>query len=195
VLLDGAGTDVPELADQLDATVENNDLSDNASPNGTGFGFRIFIIRRDLGLPVDWQSTGYVRAVVRNNRIVHNQMGIILDAGFPYRRVGAVCDPRTYTGGIDLTLKNNVIAGNTGTPALISFTRSVSFVNPAVRPLFQYLHNSTFNVSDPDGSLAGYLLDHPANDPPIPPPLCPNDLVSEPLGNHFLYNGVEIPAA
>lgn len=191
VLLDGSGTDVGELADQLDATVENNDLSDNTTGNAA-FGLRVFIIRRDPDKPGNTQSTGFVRAVVRNNRIVHNQVGVILDAGFPYRRFNNVCDSRTYSGGIDLTLTNNVISGNTLLPALITFTRSTTTLNSAQLPLFQFLHNSTFTVTDPDGSLAGYHLDHRLNDPVISGPLCPNDLVSEPLENHFLYNGVEI---
>jgi hypothetical protein len=191
LFLNGSGTDVQEFADQLDATVENNDLSDNTAGN-MGFGLRIFIIRRDPGLPVDNQSTGYVRATVSNNRMANNQFGLILDAGFPYRRFNGVCDPRTYTGGIDITLKNNTITGNTKKPALITFTRSTATLNTTQLPLWQYLHGSTFTVSDPDGSLAGYQLDHRLNDPPIPPPQCPNDVVSEPLGNHFLYNGIEI---
>ena len=192
VLLNGSGTDVDEFADQLDATIENNDLSESVALNGTGFGLRIFIIRRDPGAPVDNQSTGYVRAVVRNNRMVHNQMGLILDAGFPYRRFAGVCDSRTYTGGIDLTLNNNAIAASTVKPALITFTRSSTALNAAQRSQYKYLHNSTFRVSDPDGSLAGYQLDHRNNDPATPLQLCQGEVVSAPLGNHFFYNGAEI---
>jgi hypothetical protein len=191
MLLNGTGTDADEFADQLDATVENNDLSDNGFGNA-GFGLRIFIIRRDPGAPADFQSTGFIRAVVRNNRLVHNQIGLLLDAGFPYRRFMGVCDPRTYSGGIDLTLKNNVITGSTLLPSLITFTRSTTALNPAMRNQYKYLHNSTFAVSDPDGTLAGYTLDHRNNDPATAAQLCPGEPASAPLGNHFFYNGVEI---
>jgi hypothetical protein len=56
--------------------------------------------------------------------------------------------------------------------------------------LWQYLHNSTYTISDPDGTLAGYWYDHPAADPFLGP--CANDAVQEPLANHLIYNGVEV---
>jgi hypothetical protein len=191
ILLNGSGTDVDEFADQLDATVDNNDLRNNGGGNA-GFGLRIFIIRRDPGTTADPQSTGFVRAVVSNNQIVHNQIGMILDAGFPYRRFQGVCDPRTFSGGIDLTLKNNVITGSTALPALITFTRSSTTLLPSQRSQYKYLHNSTFRISDSSGSLAAYTLDHRDNDPASAAQLCPGEALSQPLGNHFFYNGVEI---
>jgi hypothetical protein len=191
LLLNGAGTNVEEFADQLDATVVNNDFSNNTSGN-MGFGIRILVIRRDLNAPVDSQFTGHVRASIHDNRIANNLFGLILDAGFPYRMLkDGTCDPRTYTGELDVALKNNSISGNTKKAGLISFTRaSATILFPAQSSQWQYLHNSKFNVDDPDGSLDGYQLDHVANDLSFPPPQCPNDLVSEPLWNQFWYNGV-----
>lgn len=188
VLLAGSGTDVPELADELDATVEGNDLSDNQAPNGIAFGLRIFVIRRD---PLtNLQSTGHVRASVTGNRLVNNQIAVEIDAGFPYRVLGGACDPRTYSGTIEATFARNTVSGSTLTPALFSFTRSIMATTPSMAPLWQYVHNSRITIWDPDGTLAGYWKDHLTHDPIIGS--CPNDLVSEPLFNRLFYNGAEV---
>jgi hypothetical protein len=188
VLLNGSGTDLEEMADQLDATVDGNDLSDNQAANGIAFGLRIFFIRRDpLTNP---QFTGHVRAVVRNNRLANNNIGVEIDAGFPYRRLAGVCDPRTYSGTVDATFRGNVVSGSTLTPALFSFTRSILATNPAMAPLWQYLHDSRISITDPDGSLAGYWKTHPANDPIVG--TCTNDASMEPLNNRLSYNGVAV---
>ena len=81
ILLIGSSIFIPELGDQLDAVVRGNDLSNNAGTQG--FGLRIFILRRDPGLPGDTQSSGHVRALVQGNRIFGNRVGLTLDAGFP----------------------------------------------------------------------------------------------------------------
>jgi hypothetical protein len=190
VLLNGSGSDIDEFADELETTVEGNDLSDNAGPNGVSFGVRVLVIRRDLTSVVNTQSTGHVSAIVTGNRIVHNQIGVLIDAGFPYRRVGTVCDPRTYSGSIDVTLRGNTLSGSTVTPALITFTRSTNTLTTTMATQWQYLHNSDYTISDPDGTLAGYWYDHPAVDPFLGP--CANDAVNELLANHFIYNGIEV---
>jgi hypothetical protein len=188
VLLAGSGTDVPEIADELDAVVEGNDLSDHQAPNGIAFGLRLMVIRRDpLTNP---QSTGHVRASVRGNRLVNNQIAVEIDAGFPYRVLAGVCDPRTYSGSIEATFARNTVSGSTLTPALFSFTRSILATTPSMAPLWQYVHNSLISIADPDGSLAGFWKDHPTHDPIVGS--CPNDLVAEPLFNRLFYNGAEV---
>jgi hypothetical protein len=190
LLLNGSGTEIDEFADELEATVAGNDLSDNTGPNHTGFGLRIFVILRGLTSVMNTQSTGHVSAVVTGNRIVHNQIGVLIDAGFPFRSVGTVCDSRTYSGSIDAAFDGNALSGSTVTPALITFTRNENTLTTTTAAQWQYLHNSTFTISDPDGALAGYWYDHPAADPFLGP--CANDAVQEPLGNHLIYNGVEV---
>ena len=69
------------------ANVRNNDLSGNIGVPGFSFGIRIVILRRDIGLPGDTQSEGHVHASVTGTRIVGNEMGFSIDAGFPYRKV------------------------------------------------------------------------------------------------------------
>lgn len=190
VLINGSGTDIDEFADHVEATVVGNDLSDNTSAAGTGFGVRLMIILRDLTSLVNTQSTGHIRAVIRGNRLVDNDIGVLLDAGFPFRQVGPVCDPRTYSGTIDLRLQDNTVAGSRRTPALATFTRSSAALTSTQAARWQYLHNSEFTISDRDGTLAGFWYDHPTNDPFIGP--CPNDMTGEPLDNHLFYNGVEV---
>jgi hypothetical protein len=190
VLLAGASFGIPELGDQLNATVRDNDLSGNTS-SAQAFGLRVFILRRDLGAPGDSQSSASVKALVQDNRLQGNRIGLLVDAGFPYRRVGSVCDSRVYSGTVDLTLAGNTLAGSTQTPALVTFTRSVSALTPSLLPQWQYLHTSTFAISDIDGILADAWIDHPASDPFIGP--CPGDETNEPLGNELLYNGVTLP--
>jgi hypothetical protein len=192
VLLNGASVDIPELGDQLNAIVRDNDLSQNAgSAQVQGFGLRLFILRRDLGAPGDSQSSASVHALVQDNRLDANRIGVVIDAGFPYRRVAGVCDTRVYSGVVDLTLAGNEVTGSLLTPALVTFTRSTTALNPAQLPLWQYLHAATFAISDRDGTLAGAWIDHPASDPFLGP--CPADSTNETLGNVLIYNGVVLP--
>ena len=190
LLLNGSGTDVAEFADQNDVAVMGNDLSDNQGSTGTGFGIRVFIIRRDLGSLNSTQSTGHVRALIKGNRLVHNQIGFIIDAGFPYRRVGTVCDPRTYSGTIDVTLNENTIAGSTVTPSLITFTRVTAALNQSTLSAWQYVHDATYTITDPDGTLTGYWFDHPVRDEFVGP--CSATQLPVVLSNHLAYNGTEI---
>ncbi len=186
LFLNGSAFGVPETGDQLQMVVRGNDLSEH-SETPLGFGLRVVVIRRDLGVPGDSQSTGNVKATVQGNRIVDNAIGVIVDAGFPYRRVGEICDPRVYSGTIDLELRGNTLSGSRRTPALISFTRVTTAVNQLELPAWQYLHSTTYDISDVDGALAGAWIDHPELDPYVGP--CPNDSTREALDNTLIYNG------
>jgi hypothetical protein len=191
VLLNGVSINLPELGDQLDAVVRGNDLSDNTGSPNQSFGLRVFILRRDLGAPGDTQSSARVNALVQDNRIVGNRIGIVVDAGFPYRRVGTVCDTRVYSGAVDLEFVDNTVTGSLLTPALVTFTRIVAGLNQALLPQWQYLHDATFVISDPDGALAEAWIDHPELDPFLGP--CPGDAAHESLGNVLMYNGAAVP--
>ena len=188
MVLNGASVDIPELGDLLNAVVRDNDLSDNTANASQSFGLRMFIIRRDLGLAGDEQSSANVQALVQSNRIHGNRFGVVLDAGFPYRSVDGECDSRVYSGTIDLQMLGNAVTGSLVTPALVTTTRSVASLNVSQLPQFQYLHGATFAILDQDESLAGAHIDHPAADPYLGP--CPGDSTNEPLGNVVTYNGV-----
>jgi hypothetical protein len=189
LLLNGASIDIPEHGDQLDAVIRDNDLSNNTL-SANGFGARLFILRRDPGAPGETQATGNVRALLQDNRIVGNRIGMTIDAGFPYRRVGTTCDPRVFSGTIDLTLEHNTLTNSLLTPALVTFTRNMAALNPGLLAQWQYLHGATFIITDPAGTLAGAWIDHPERDPIVGP--CPGDAVQESLDNTLRYNGEEV---
>ena len=188
-LLNGASIYIPELGNVLTAIVRDNDLSENVATQG--FGLRVFIIRRDPGAPGDSQSSASVFATVQSNRIVGNRVGVYVDAGFPYRRTGATCDTRVFSGTMELRFGGNTISGSLLTPSLVTFTRSFAALNATLIPQFQYLLDSTFTIWDPELVLAGAWIDHPAADPFVGP--CPNDAMQEPLGNVLIYNGQVLP--
>jgi hypothetical protein len=190
VLLNGASIGIPELGDLVTVVLRDNDLSENVGMQGPGvqgFGLRAFILRRDLGAPGETQSSGNVVATIADNRIVGNRVGIYIDAGFPYRRVSTTCDSRVYSGTMDLRFAGNTLSGSLLTPALVTFTRNTAAQNPTLLPQFQYLHNATFVIRDPDATLVDAWIDHPETDPFLGP--CPNDATQEALGNVLRYNG------
>jgi hypothetical protein len=129
VLVNGASIDIPELGDEVNAIVRDNDLSENVGTQG--FGFRAFILRRDPGAPGDSQSSASVNALVEGNRIVGNRIGISLDAGFPFRSVGPVCDMRVFSGTIDVRFAGNTLPGSSLVAGLITFTRNQAAFLPS----------------------------------------------------------------
>jgi hypothetical protein len=191
LVLIGSTSFVPETGDQLDVVVSNNDLSENNRVAGFSFGLRIFTINRPLGAAGDTQSTGNVRAIIQGNRIVDNEIGVTIDAGFPFRRVGTNCDLRVYSGTFDLELRGNTLSGSRFIPALIAFTRNQAALHQFPLDLWQYLHSATYDITDPDGTLADALIDNPEVDPFIGP--CPNDAAHELLDNTLIYNGTVLP--
>lgn len=186
LLLNGASINIPELGDELIAEVRGNDLSDNTT-SASGFGLRLFILRRDLGAPGDSQSSARIQALVRGSRIVGNLVGISMDAGFPYRRVGTLCDQRTYSGEIAVRVADNTVADNILTSALVTFTRNTAAIDPTQLPQWQYLHGATLTIVDRDGVFSNAWIDHPPSDPFLGP--CSSDATHELLGNVLIYNG------
>jgi hypothetical protein len=179
---------IPEPGDQMHAIVRNNDLSMNSSST-VGFGIRVFMIRREFP---DAQSSGDVQALIQDNRIDRNYIGISIDAGFPFRQIGTgaakVCDTRVYGGRFHLNLLGNQITNSLRSPGVISFTRLSATLNPAQRPQWQYLHNADFTIVDPQEELAGSIVDNPALDPFVDN-FCAADKTQEALGNSLRYNG------
>jgi hypothetical protein len=189
-IFSGATYGITEPGDQLDVLVAGNDISENTASGA--YGLRFFVIRKDLP---DTQSTGNVTALVLGNRIVGNDIGFTADAGFPYRQATIppsttlVCDTRVYTGSLNLTSLGNTLSGSLLTNAVISFTRVTATLKPSELPSWQYLHNATYIINDPENSLAGYLKDDPETDPFVGG-LCAADTTHELLNNTLMFNGV-----
>jgi hypothetical protein len=181
VLLNGAGISDPAF-DRLSAVVAGNDLSDSkANPVvSQGFGVRVIVVRHD---PPDQGTSGNVTATISNNRIRNNRFGFSVDAGFPYRTFGGNSDLRLHKGTLNLLLDHNEVADNLMSPALISFTRNSATLAPSqLTTQWKYLEHSTFDITDSDGELNGYWLDHPVFDP----------IDGRWLQNILRINGVEI---
>ena len=83
------------------------------------------------------------------------------------------------------------VADSVLAPALVTFTRYTAAMGFQPMREWQYLHDSTFSISDPDDSLAGALIDHPERDPFLGS--CPGDERLEPLRNSLLRNGLAVP--
>jgi hypothetical protein len=198
VLLNGSGFDLPETnAHSLEVTVSNNDLSFNAFIPEFSFGIRVFVIRRDNERPGDGQNVGALFAHIEQNLIEGNEIGLTLDAGFPFRNYTTgsgqhACDDRVYEGSVDLELLANTLIDSELAPALLSFTRNSASFDPGELQAWQFLHFATYNISDPHFSLNGFLVDHPATDPFVGG-LCPGDVTHEALDNHLVYNQATIP--
>jgi hypothetical protein len=176
----------PTEGDQLEAVVRHNDLSDNSAA-GLAFGVRLVLFG-----PETPQSATRLRALLLGNRMVGNRIGMSIDAGFPYRGAEDACEPRVFAGTIDLQLRNNTLRNSLLAPALITFTRRDAALIPDTAPEWQYLHHSTFSITDRQGTLADALIDHPRRDPVLG--TCPRDAVAESLGNVLRYNGSVVPS-
>jgi hypothetical protein len=180
------GTDLTPGAKRLEAEVVGNDLSHNTATRRFTSGVRIAVSAPRI--PGSDAVDGSVTAHLRDNRIVGNEIGLIIDAGFPNR--DTQCASRLYTGSIDVTLGGNLLADSRLTEAIISFTRfSASLDKLCGQAQWQYLRNATYTIDDPDGTIGGYWIDHVENNPffSSSPPCSPDD--GEPLGNRLFYNG------
>ncbi len=188
LLLGGSAFPVDEIGDTLNATVTHNDLS---SHTGAALGFGLRVIALGQSVP-GAQSGGNVTAQINDNRIVGNRRGLMIDAGFPQRySAPGICDAREFTGRLNLSLRGNTVTGSLSRSALVSFTRGQAITvgtGPAAPSLWRYLHRAAFAITDPDLSIAGYLLDDPDTDPNADP-ACTADTAVTLLQNSFTYNG------
>jgi len=113
----------------------------------------------------------------------------VVDGNYPYRTQNRIADCRLFEGRIDVTFQNNDVTGNSRTPLALTFTRNIAANDPMrldptlFATSFQYVQNSFFSVSDPDGSLVGAWLDHPVTDP----------IDGRTLNNRLFLNGDEMP--
>jgi hypothetical protein len=198
LLLQGTSFPLREVSESLQAQVNNNDLSQNDTAP-LGFGVRIFALGQVVPTP---QVAGKATVSLNGNRLANNRYALVVDAGFPRRNTlplsSGICDARTFTGQLSVSLNDNTIGPSSVTPALVSFTRSQVFQAPSGNPIsaWQYLHNASISIADPAltlGGTAGFRIDHQEIDQFVGGN-CANDVIAEPLGNRLTYNGIEVLA-
>jgi hypothetical protein len=97
----------------------------------------------------------------------------MIEAGFPRR----IYPP--FSGELDIVLSGNSISGSLTRVASVSFGRTFA----ANINNWKYLQDATYTISDPDLTLQGTPLEHPATDP----------LDGRVLNNRLYYNGEVIP--
>lgn len=195
----GTSDGIAEPGDQLYVLVHDNDISENNNQRASA-GIRFFIKgREDIG-PGYFStglSTGNIQATIRNNRIVGNKVGIVIDGGFVSRRLppppANVCDPRTFIGSLDLTLRENTLADSALISAVITFTQLQRALDtlegiPINFAQSQFLHLTTYRIDDPDNALEGRFTDHRTFDPFVGG-TCILDTTHEPLNNTLEING------
>lgn len=157
------------------AVISGNDVSHNNRYRDFSSGIRLTAILPTLDAT---QNAGDLEVIVTNNTIMKNSFGITIDAGFPFR-----ADPGMWIASFQTTFSGNSIFASKAAPALISFTRSTTAIDPRELNVFKYLDESRIVISDPDGDLIGYWFDHPALDP----------IDGRSLNNTLVINGVAIP--
>lgn len=144
------------------------------------------------------EPRGRVRARLVGNRIADNRTGLMIDAGFPARnRRASGCDERTFSGQLGLSLRGNSVTGSLQRPSLVTFTRGQVITNASPLRDWQYLHDATFSIDDPELTLEEGLFDHAFADPFVNDAsnggACPADETAEPLANSLIYNVEAVP--
>ena len=199
LFLVGTSDGIAEPGDQLYALVQDNDISENNNSRASA-GIRIMIKgREDIGPGYfgTGLSTANVQATIRNNRMVGNKVGIVIDGGFVSRRKppppANVCDPRTFIASLDLSLRGNTLADSALRSAIVTFTQLQKALEtleglPNNFVQSQFLHLTTYRIDDPDNALEGRFTDHRASDPFVGG-TCILDTTHEPLNNTLEING------
>lgn len=113
------------------ATLVNNEVRNHQTvPPGTGI--RIGAVA--LGAP---NVAGTSQVVVRDNTLINNRFGIIVDAAFPVANTA-------LRGDIEVTLSGNTMTGSCQTNLLVTLTRHVAALGIVSLP---YLKNSTYKIN------------------------------------------------
>ena len=156
---------IPELGDQLDAAVRDNDLSGKRLAPQQGSDCGLFILRRGPGCTRGRPSAASIKAVVKDNRLVGNRIGVFDRrwVSLPTRghRVRQSRVLGRHRPGACRQLADGKLA-HTGSGDVHSTASGAEHLDVAS---WQYLHGATFTISDRDGTLAEAWIDHPASDP------------------------------
>lgn len=160
---------VPPTAALITATITNNEVT-NHLQNQAGAGLRIGALGNSSS---DVSSAS--RIIARNNTLVNNTFGVMVEAAFPV--LGTL-----LKGDVDLTLQDNTITGNCQNGLYVAFARHVTglgLLSPAQFQSAAFLKNSVFSLK---------LLGED-------PPQWKDAWVANPpgLGNTLTVDGQQIP--
>jgi hypothetical protein len=166
--------DQQNIPNRLEANIEGNDISHNSNFGLAPGGLypTSSYNTADATQPI----TGSLNVTVRDNRLNRNgNYGIISNAGNVSRS-----NPRQFTGIFELTFERNALIGNGRNTSEFGFVNGMASAGEVSRENFKYMQESTIQVTDLDGELAGFDYDHLLNDPFDDSPV---------VGNVLLYNG------
>ncbi len=177
--------DVRNIPDQLEATVEGNDFSENHLLIATGLRCTFYPPIHYTTMDATQPITGTLNVNVRDNRLHRNgDHGITIDAGFSNRS-----DPRELTGRFEGTFENNALIDNGRNTSLMGFTNRDASTGLGSRQDYKYMQESTFQVADLDGELEGFDYDHPLEDPFDGSPVVGNVLI---VNGQVQPNGISV---
>jgi hypothetical protein len=176
--------DLQNIPDTLTVTLSENDASDNGD-----LGIRFMGgVHTDTAGPLDYSTaddtqplTGTLTATVVGNTSVRNgDYGVVIEGAFTIRN-----EARPFVQNLSVHFEGNSFVGNGRAGALVAFWYWGAAVGTVTRPLqaFKFAQDSTYQVTDADGELAGFDYDNPLMDP----------LSGAVLNNTLTVNGVEVP--
>jgi hypothetical protein len=180
--------DLRNIPDTLAVTVSGNDFS-----HYSVFGIRHLAvvpllpnINAPCSGPLSYQTqdasqplTAVLTANVLGNTFDGSgRWGLGMSPGFPCRT-----DPRLLMLTFAGSFEGNTFAASLHPPALFTFTAWSFEIFPGVLNDFGFARESSYQITDADGELAGFDYVNPVMDP----------LTSVVLNNTFTVNGVEVP--
>jgi hypothetical protein len=158
-----------------DATVNGNDASDNGYS-----GLRLFIYSPPIKpivpmLPV----SPHVTVTASNNTLNRNgAYGLVVDGNLASRSIKS-----PLGGAISGQFSNNALEDNARAPAFFTFTSFFVWCCGASLKDIKYIQDSTFQITDVEGELAGFDYDNPITDP----------FDGTVLNNTLIVNGAIVP--
>src|SRR6266849_368767 len=177
--------DVRNIPDQLEATVEGNDFSENHLLIATGLRCTFYPPIHYTTMDATQPITGTLNVNVRDNRLNRNgDHGITIDAGFSNRS-----DPRQLTGRFEGRFENNALIDNGRNKSLVGFTNRDASSGLGSRQDYKYMRESSVYVADLDSELEGFDYDHPLKDPFDGSPVVGNVLI---VNGQVQPNGIRI---
>jgi hypothetical protein len=172
--------DAANIPDTLDVLVSNNDFSGNGTSGLVCFAYAFNPLFGYTTADPSQPKTSVIQATVVGNTFNGNgAYGFLAEAGGSLRS-----NPRALTRTLAGTFTQNTLQGNGRAGTLFDFIAADVSLGAASIQSFKYLQNSSYQLTDLDGELAGFDYDNPATDP----------VSGTVLNNTLSVNGAVIPS-